>query len=362
MLIAAAGDAHGEFDALYNAVARLEADVGREVACVLHVGDFGVWPDPSHLDEATRKHGDSGGFRKLLDRGMVPRRTLFIAGNHEDFDYLQALPRREVLAGLEFLPWGEVVTIEHQGERLRVGGVGGCFGPSDYRKERLTGWTRRHYTRADLQRLEEGARGGLDVLLLHEPPGGEATEAHAPPWRTPRRWTLAGEGQAELVARVRPRVCFTGHLHARIERSVAGVRVVGLHKVPVRGSVLLVDIPVEGVVVDVAEWGGAPPVRRPPPEGAEDPDPFGDALWAELSARLTRWSAEALGGQELDRAARKSAHARLRDEPLRPLLMGALTGADVRALVDRIEDRAERVAMLKRWLAAPWPEPSRVRG
>jgi len=359
MLIAAVGDAHGEFESMYAAVLALEAQVGRAVAYVLHVGDFGVWPDPAHLDEATEKHGDSGGFRTLLARGQVPRPTVFIAGNHEDFDYLQALRAREVVRGLQFLPWGEVVTLEHAGERLRVGGVGGCFGPSDYRKERLTGWTRRHYTRADLRRLEANARDGLDVLLLHEPPAGEATELHAPDGYRVRSWTLAGEGQAELVASVRPRVCFTGHLHARIERNLAGVRVVGLHKVPTRGSVLLVDVPAEGEVTDVAEWGGRAGLRVATAEPAGD-DPFGERLYDALAARLAQWSAAALGGRALGRDARKRAYEHLRDDPMRPLLMGALTGASPRALVDRIDDGPARVAQLKAWLAQPLPDPARV--
>lgn len=361
MLVAAVGDAHGEFDAMYDAVLALEAQVGRRVACVLHVGDFGVWPDPRHLDEATERHGDDGGFRRLLARGEVPRRTLFIAGNHEDFDYLQALPSREVMRGLEFVRWGEVVTVEDGGESLRVGGVGGCYGASDYRKERLSGWARRHYTRADLRRLEAAARGGLDVLLLHEPPAGEATELHAPEGFRVRSWTLSGEGQADLVASVRPRVCFTGHLHARIERNVSGVRVVGLHKVPIRGSVLLVDVPPSGEVVDVAEWGGASGVRAQLSAPA-DGDPFGERLVDELAARLARWAASVHGGRPLDRAARKRLHEHLADDPMRPLLMGALTGASPRALVDRVDDPRARVAQLEAWLARPLPDPAALVG
>lgn len=49
MLICAVGDAHGELDAMYAAVEALESEVGRPVACVVHVGDFGVWPDPSRF-------------------------------------------------------------------------------------------------------------------------------------------------------------------------------------------------------------------------------------------------------------------------------------------------------------------------
>lgn len=31
-------------------------------AFVLHVGDFGVWPDPARVDAATKRHDDAGDF------------------------------------------------------------------------------------------------------------------------------------------------------------------------------------------------------------------------------------------------------------------------------------------------------------
>ncbi len=362
MLVCAIGDAHGEFDAMYAAVQSLEAEVGREVACILHVGDFGVWPDPEHLDEATRKHGDKGEFRRILAAGRVPRKTVFIAGNHEDFDYLTALRSREIVEGLEFLPWGEVYTLEHGGERLRVGGLGGCYGPGDYRKARVTGWARRHYLAADLARLAANADGGIDVLLTHEPPAGEFTECHAPSGFKRRSWKAMGEGQAELVASLRPRICLSGHLHARVERTVAGVRAVGLHKVPRRGCAVLMDIPEAGEVTDLAEWGGAPgrdvAVRSEEPS---DDDPFGLRSLPELEERLARWSSAVLGGTTLDRPGRKRMHALLRDQPLRALLMGALTGTDLRVWVERELDPATRGVTLRRYLGAEIPDPAALR-
>lgn len=362
MLICAVGDAHGEFEAMYAAVEALESQVGRRVACVVHVGDFGVWPDPKHLDEATERHGDRGGFRKLLRAGSVPRRTVFIAGNHEDFDYLVGRRSNELVENLEFLPWGEVVTIEHDGESIRVGGIGGCYGARDYPRERVSGWNRRHYLESDLRRLRRNASEGLDILLVHEPPAGEVTECHAPPGMRRRTWRLQGEGQAELVAQLRPRVCFSGHIHARTERRIAGVRVVGLHKVPIRGSCLLFEISPAGEVTDLAEWGGAPSEEAPPaPTVAPEDEPSGELEFAELSARLTAWSGEALAGRALDREGRKRAHSLLRDDPMRALLMGALTGADLRALVFKDDDARARNQRLRGWLGTALPDPARFR-
>lgn len=287
---------------------------------------------------------------------------MFIAGNHEDFDYLQGRRSNTLVDALEFLPWGEVTTIEHGGERLRIGGIGGCFGASDCRKDRVKGWSRRHYLAADLARLAR-TPDPIDVLLLHEPPAGALTECTSPPGFRRRSWTLTGEGQVELVTSLRPRLCLTGHLHARTERRIAGVRVVGLHKVPVRGSVIAMELRSDGEATDLAEWGGAPtepvsPARTTP---HADEDPFGEAAFQALDARLRGWSAEVLGGRTLDRDGRKRAHVRLASNPLRALLMGALTGGDLRALVERSTTVEERASRLRGWLSLPLPAPESMR-
>ena len=66
MLICAAGDTHGDLDKLYADVIAFENDVSSRLGnatrfdYVLHVGDFGVWPDPSRIDKATRRHDGAG--------------------------------------------------------------------------------------------------------------------------------------------------------------------------------------------------------------------------------------------------------------------------------------------------------------
>lgn len=358
MLVCVAGDTHGELDRLYEIVATFERQVGREVDVVLQVGDFGVWPDPRRLDEATRRHGDRGEFRRLLALGAVPRPTYFIAGNHEDFVFLAGADARALPTGLHFIRWGEVVEIVAGSERLRVGGAGGCFGPRDYERTHLAGAARRHYTRDDLERLARAAQG-LDVLLLHEPPAGAVTELHAPPGLSPRTWTLRGEGLAELVARTRPRICFTGHIHARTERRLNGVRTVGLHKVPCRGSAILLDIPPgTGEPVDLAEWGGPPVEVRDAWQTVQIADP---AVTEALAQALGRWAAAVLGGRPLDRDERKRLHAALAGSPQRAALMGALNGRDPFDVIDQGTDPDEREALLAHWSAGGLPDPHPLR-
>jgi hypothetical protein len=62
MFICAAGDIHGAMDRLYDDVLAFEESLGVRFDCVLHVGDFGVWPDPNRVDKATRNHDGAGDF------------------------------------------------------------------------------------------------------------------------------------------------------------------------------------------------------------------------------------------------------------------------------------------------------------
>ncbi len=127
MLLCAAGDIHGGIDRLYADVLAFEASLDAEFAWVLHVGDFGVWPDPNRVDGASRRHDGAGDFPAwAAERRTAPRRTLFIKGNHEDFVWLDAQPTSEVLPGLHYLRNGTTCELAFGHEVLRVGGIGGC--------------------------------------------------------------------------------------------------------------------------------------------------------------------------------------------------------------------------------------------
>ena len=83
MILCAAGDIHGALDRMYEDVLAFEAALGVRFEWVLHVGDFGVWPDPTRIDKATRNHDGAGDFPLWwAERREAPRRTVFVEGNH----------------------------------------------------------------------------------------------------------------------------------------------------------------------------------------------------------------------------------------------------------------------------------------
>jgi predicted phosphodiesterase len=240
MLICAAGDIHGAMDRLYHDVLAFEAVLGVRFDYVLHVGDFGIWPDPSRIDKATRHHEGSGDFPMWLKENRAPpRRTVFIKGNHEDFVWLDARQDVEVLPGLTYLPNGRTIDLQDQVvSTIRVGGIGGCHGPSDYgrRSDRLQGYAKRHYTSDEIEELLGAA--GVDIVLTHDAPAGVRFDRH----RRGAGYVSETAGLDRLLARLRPRVCFFGHHHTRVDAEVSGVRCIGLNKVAMPGNLVAIDM------------------------------------------------------------------------------------------------------------------------
>jgi Icc-related predicted phosphoesterase len=240
MFICAAGDIHGAMHRLYDDVFAFEALLGIRFDYVLHVGDFGIWPDANRIDKATRHHDGAGDFPTWLrDKREAPRRTVFIKGNHEDFAWLDAHQEPEVIPGLTYLRNGCTIDIQDRAAGgIRVGGVGGCYGPSDYprRSARLQGYAKRHYTSDEIERLANG--GGVDIVLTHDAPAGVRFERH----RRGSGYISVAAGLDDLLARVRPLVCFFGHHHVYVDTEVTGVRCIGLNRVGVPGNLVAIHV------------------------------------------------------------------------------------------------------------------------
>jgi predicted phosphodiesterase len=238
MLICAAGDIHGSMNLLYEDVFTFENALGVRFEWVLHVGDLGVWPDPARIDRATRKHDGAGDFSTWLsNRCAVPRQTIFIKGNHEDFDWLDSQHDPEVLPGLFYLRNGSVMSLRSESNPIRVAGLGGCYGPSDYERQSSTlqGREKRHYTRDEIASFRNTPQ--IDILLLHDAPTGVQFRDGAT-----GGWVSKAAGLDQLVASVKPQVCFFGHHHVRVDAEVGGVRCIGLNKAGSPGNLVALEL------------------------------------------------------------------------------------------------------------------------
>lgn len=229
MLICAAGDIHGAIDRMYDEILAFEGTLGIRFDCVLHVGDFGIWPDPSRIDKATRKHDGAGDFGKwFAERRAAPRKTIFIKGNHEDHAWLDDQLSDEILPGLHYLRNGRTIDLGEGRDVVRIGGIGGCYSPTDYsrKSKKLVGSEKAHYTHDEIEALGKG----IDILLLHDAPVGVNFSAG---------YTSAAEGLGELIQRVRPFACFFGHHHERVDVKIPGVGIcMGLNLIGGTGNLV----------------------------------------------------------------------------------------------------------------------------
>lgn len=239
MLLCAVGDIHGAIDRMYDDILAFEAVLGMRFAWILHVGDFGIWPDPQRIDRAARAHDGAGDFPTwLANRRATPRNTVFIKGNHEDFVWLDMQPTAEILPGLFYLRNGRTMDLGEAGDMVRVGGLGGCYGPSDFERpaKHLQGYARRHYTRDEIEMLS--AAPSVDVVLVHDAPAGIRFATH----RHGSGWVSEAAGLDLLISRLRPLVCFFGHHHIRLDGEVAGIRCIGLNRVHMPGNLVAIDV------------------------------------------------------------------------------------------------------------------------
>jgi Icc-related predicted phosphoesterase len=238
MILCAAGDTHGALDRFYRDVLVFEQVLRVTFDWVLHVGDFGAWPDPNRIDSATKRHDGAGDFPAwIAARRAAPRPTVFIKGNHEDFDWLDAQPNAEVLPNLHYVSNGRVQEIATGNETRCVGGLGGCHGPSNYERasSSLKGAAKRHYTRDEIATLSK--QSDVDILLTHDAPAGVRLERHSGDG-----FISDAAGLRELVQSTRPRVCFFGHHHMRVDTEVAGVQTIGPNKVEAPGHLVAIEM------------------------------------------------------------------------------------------------------------------------
>ena len=347
MLIAAAGDCHGQLDRLYQIIEEMEGDLGRQVDVVLQVGDFGIWPNPDHVDKATRKREGAGDFpRWWQTRRAAPRPTWFIAGNHEDFGFLTGLHNTQLLPGLHFIPWGRVAEIKIGKETLRVGGVGGCYSPRSYQQAALSGSKRKNYTRHEVRQLRDSHN--VDIVLFHDAPEGTLQSLH----HQGGARTAPAQGLLECVAHLQPGICLSGHWHFRTERLLHNVRTVGLNIVPQPGSVIFLEkLPHTRHFEQLAEWGGPPSmVTHIQNTAVHTPTLLDPAhLLPELTTLLERWAKEVRGDGPPNRKTRKRLHQALGNHPHRPILMSALTCGDTQAALGKHTDPTQRDDLLTLW-------------
>ena len=211
MIIAVFGDVHGQLDGMYQLCQWWEAAQGRRIGLVLQIGDLGVWRDDSALDRATRRFAERdaselGGRDYVEGRKDAPIFTVFIHGNHEDFDFLLS-HRNEAVdysGNLFYLGSGSTYTWESEGVGLRIAGLGGIHLRVPVRPHHYKYFGNRYIHANDVRRLMKLSPGNVDVLLTHDAPEGYGL-ADNPDTGCP--------AITRLIEHLQPRFAFWGHYH-----------------------------------------------------------------------------------------------------------------------------------------------------
>ena len=86
------------------------------------------------------------------------------------------------------------------------------------------------------------ASQGVGIVLTHDAPAGVCFQRH----RRGAGYVSQAAGLDVVLARSRPRVCFFGHHHARVDAEVSGVKCIGLNKIGCPGNLVAVESPCNG--------------------------------------------------------------------------------------------------------------------
>lgn len=211
------GDLHGRILPAF----RLAAAWGREhdvrVEGILQVGDLGYFPDPGRLDKATRRHATADPLElgttlvaepsreadRVFAEEDTPPALWFTAGNHEDFDALEALAYGDAFDVDAYRRvWcvrdGRVATLP---DGLRVGALWGVDNQAPVRRRHLA--PRACINTDNAVRL---AYSRFDILLTHD---------------SPRDAIIANAGSQDIVRVIqtaRPKYAFFGHHKGKGQR------------------------------------------------------------------------------------------------------------------------------------------------
>lgn len=206
------GDTHGEMDiAKVDDFAHMAQGLSRDDYLII-LGDFGfVWADPPSPKEK----------RRLDWFEAQPWTTLFVDGNHENFDLLDAMDVHEWHGGHVHAVRPHVLHLM-RGETFQIGDhsffvVGGAHSiDAQWRKPHVSWWEQEVPSEGERARIADAAAqvGEVDYVLTHCPPTGcyeRYRKRFAGFWGPDDEYTAWLEEHVEGV--VSYKRWFYGHLH-----------------------------------------------------------------------------------------------------------------------------------------------------
>ena len=215
MLIGFVGDLHGRVLHALALIVTWQKRNGRHFDLLVQVGDMGAFPGMSSLERTANRHfaldPSQRDFVRLMcaDDGLAAslaplRRYLagpiqFIRGNHEDFDWLERLPR-DSGSGTAAVDRCGLIRYVSDGTVMTFGGLRIAFLGGVEERDDAAGVDRGAYE--TLLTLEPGS---IDVLVTHQGPYGSSTGF---------RGDIQGSRMiTDLIESNRPTFHVAGHAH-----------------------------------------------------------------------------------------------------------------------------------------------------
>lgn len=204
MYLAVFGDVHGNLDDMYRYCMLWEKNHDEAITAVLQCGDIGIFPPDSVLDRATLSHAkrdptELGAKDYITGDKRASHLTVFVRGNHEDFDFLYQFSESgfvDPYKSIYHLSSFRVFQLDFQDGRLVVAGLGGVSPRGEWELGR------RYFSDFECDALLNLPSGSADILLTHDAPKG-----HGLRHRT-------GTGAVEIsliIEHLQPRLAFFGH-------------------------------------------------------------------------------------------------------------------------------------------------------
>ncbi|MBP1358279.1 MAG: metallophosphoesterase [Sulfolobus sp.] len=240
--LAVFGDIHGALEGMYKTVSHMEKAFEINISAVLQVGDMGVFPDLSRLDRATMRFfredfSEAGAVDYIRGDKTSSHLTIFVRGNHEDFDFLKTKKNRFIdPANKIFHLYGGTINLDN----VSIAGLGGIEPTNSGSRHSDNRWM--YIDNRELSMLEKKK---VDILLTHDGPLGYSLS---------RNLNAGSETILKLIKDLQPRFHFFGHYSRPPPPTLIGKTIsvclnldeidgVELYKVPNReASVGLLDV------------------------------------------------------------------------------------------------------------------------
>ncbi|EZQ10056.1 hypothetical protein CM19_04675 [Candidatus Acidianus copahuensis] len=243
--LAVFGDIHGALDEMYKTVKNIEEAFSIEISAVLQVGDMGTFPDLSRLDKATMRFfrqdfSEAGVVDYIRGVKTSSHLTIFVRGNHEDFDFLKTRKNRFIDPdNMIFHLYGGPIVLGN----VNIAGLGGIETRDSGRKHADNTWM--YIDSRELSMIENKK---VDILLTHDGPQGYSLSQNL---------SAGSETILQLIKDLKPRFHFFGHYSRPLPPTLIGKTIsaclnldeingIEFYKVPNREATV--------GLVDVEEW------------------------------------------------------------------------------------------------------------